>query len=108
MPPKRHLDSCHASSCSLMTEPARRISDAVEGNACTTLDLHFISRFVCSWTLVMRKRFLCDSGKSWYARASGSASSRIATALGQHPFSMSHARTVHGGHGGGVAPAEHL
>ena len=31
-----------------MTVPARRISDVVEGNACTTLDLSVISRFVRS------------------------------------------------------------
>ena len=74
-----------------MTAPASRTSDAVEGNACTTLDLRFISRFVRSWTLLVRRRFQCDGGKSRYARASGSASSRIAAALGQHPSSMSHA-----------------
>lgn len=74
-----------------MTAPASRTSHAVEGSACTTLDLRFISRFVRSWTLLVRRRFQCDGGKSRYARASSSASSRIASVLGRHPSSMSQA-----------------
>ena len=39
----------------------------------------------------MRRLFQCDGGKSSYARASSSASSRIASVLGRHPSSMSQA-----------------
>lgn len=88
---EKYLDSCHISSCSRMIAPARRTSDAVEGSAYTPLDLRFISRLVCSWTLLVRRRFQRDGGKQGYARASGSASSRIAAALGRHPSNMSHA-----------------
>ena len=82
---EKHLDSCHISFCSHMTAPASCTGDAVERNACTTLDLRLISRLVRSWTLLVRRRFQCDGGKSRYARASGSASSRIAAPSGGTP-----------------------
>ena len=59
---EKHLDSCHISSRSHMTAPASRTGDAVERNACTTLDLRLISRLVRSLTLLVRRRFQCDGG----------------------------------------------
>lgn len=80
---EKYLDSCHISSCSLMIAPAGRTSNAVERNTCTTFYLRFISRLILSCTLLVRWRFQWVGGKSSYARASGSASSRIAATLGQ-------------------------
>ena len=61
---EKYLDSCHISSCSHMTAPARRTSEPVDGNTCTTRDLRFISLFVLSCTLLVRRRFQCACGKS--------------------------------------------
>ena len=43
---------------------ARRASEPVEGNTCTTRDLRFISRLVLSCTLLVRRRFQWAGGKS--------------------------------------------
>ena len=60
---QKYLDSCHISFCSHMTVPARRTSDAVEGNACTTIDLRFISLFVRSWTLLVARGRVAIEGE---------------------------------------------
>ena len=46
-----------------MTTPVSRTSDAVEGDICTALDSRFISRFVRSCTVLVRRIFQCDDGK---------------------------------------------
>ena len=46
-----------------MTVPARRTSDAVEGNACATIDLRYISLFVRSWTLLVARGRVAIEGE---------------------------------------------
>mgnify|MGYP003370630385 CR=1 FL=1 len=99
--PSRALRSSppRSSACLPICRPALqglrpRASGATSprGNACTAFVRRSISRLVLSCTLSVRRRFQCDAGKSRQARASGSASSQIPAAFGQHSSSISAAR----------------
>ena len=88
---EKYLVDAIASSRSHMAAPASLISDASEGNTCTTRDLRFISLLARPRTLLVLSLFQCYGGKSGYARASGSASSGTSAALGHTSRSMSQA-----------------
>ncbi len=61
---EKYLDRDHASSRSHMTAPARRSSEATDGNTCTTRDLRPISRLVRPCRLLVRRRSRWLGGRS--------------------------------------------
>lgn len=91
-----------------MTAPAIRTSKPVEGNICTKRDLRFI---------LSVSTLLCVVGAQALplGRRKAEVGQRVGLGLLQHrrrsraaPLQHVARRVVHGGHGGGVAPAEHL
>ena len=61
---EKYRDSDHTSSCSHVTAPTRRVSEASDGKTCTTLDPRLVSLLVRSWRLLVRRRFQWEGGKS--------------------------------------------
>lgn len=81
----------HVLAWSRMTEPTCRSGELSDEKTCSTRERRLISLLSRSRTLLVRRRFQCDGGKSRQASASGSASSSAFARLGQQPSSISHA-----------------
>ena len=67
----------------------RTSSELSDGKTCTTRERRLISLLARSCTLLVRRRFRCDGGKSRYAGAPCFASSSTLATLEQHPSSIS-------------------